>query len=44
VTLTTPLSGMTFVNRLGNATITLQINFEISNYSKYEDMKNGAKM
>ena len=43
VTMTTPLSGMTFVSKLGIATINLQTKFEISNYSQYEDMKSCAK-
>ena len=41
--MTTPLSGMTFVSKLGIATIDLQIKFEISNYSHYEDKKSSAK-
>ena len=41
--MTTPLSGMTFVSKLGIATINLQTKFEISNYSQYEDMKSCAK-
>ena len=43
VTMTTPLLGMTFVSKLGIATINLQTKFDISNYSHYEDMNSGAK-
>jgi len=43
VTLTTPISGMTVISRLGLATINLQTKFEVSNYIHSEDMKSGAK-
>ena len=43
VTLTTPLSGTNFISRLGISTINLQTKFEVSNYTHYEDMKNGTK-
>jgi len=41
--MTTPLSWMTFVSKLGIATINLQTKFEIFNYSHYEDMRSCAK-
>jgi len=44
VTLTTPLSGMTYhVGGLGLTTINLFTKFEVSNYTHYEDIKSGSK-
>jgi len=43
VTLTIPLSGMTYRQQAGLATVNLQTKFEVSNFSRYEDMKSGAK-
>jgi len=39
VTLTTPLSGMTVISRLGLPTVNLQTKFEVSNHTHYEAMK-----
>jgi len=34
---------MFFTGRLGLAAINLQTKFEVSNYTRYEDMRSGAK-
>jgi len=43
VTLATPLSGRLVISRLGLATINVQIKFEVSNYTNYENVKSGTK-
>jgi len=41
VTLTTPISGM--ARRLGLATVNLLTEVEVSNSTRYEDIKSGGK-
>jgi len=43
MTLTTPLSGRFVTDRLGHATINLHIQFEVPNFTRYENMRGVAK-
>jgi len=39
MTLNTPFQGWLDVSKLGLATVNLQTKFEVSNYTRYEDMR-----